>query len=103
MGKDQAALQCGVHRRWILHQVHDSAQHVEPLGPHRVGEAVPLTGDVGHLELKFRGGKPGIWSLRPENTQRDLALPWLLLLLYSATATATPARLLELVIISYGS
>ena len=40
-----------------------------------------------------------------EITQLDLALPGLLLLLwglYSATATTTPARLLELVV-SYGS
>ena len=70
-------------------------------------EGVPLAGDVGHLELEFRGGKPGIWSLRPEITQLDLALPGLLRLLlrglYSATATTTPARLLELVIVSYGS
>ena len=66
----------------------------------RVGEAVPFAGDVGHLELEFRGGNPCIGSLRPEITQLDLALPGLLLL-YSATAT--PARLLELVIISYGS
>ena len=102
MGKDQAALQCGVrvHRRRVLHQVHDSTQHVESHGAHCVGEPVPLAGDVGHLELKFRGGKPGIWSLRLEITQLDFAL-LRLLLLYSATAT--PARLLELVIISYGS
>ena len=70
----------------------------------RVGEAVPIAGDVGHLELEFRGGNPGIGSLRPEITQLDLALPGLLLQgLYSTTATTTPARLLELVIISYGS
>ena len=74
----------------------DCTQHVETHGTHSVGEGVPLASDVGHLELEFRGGKPGIWSLRPEITQLDLALPGLLLLLrglYSATATTTPARL----------
>ena len=97
MGKDQAALQCGVrvHRRRILLQVHDSTQHVESHGAHRVGEAVPLAGDVGHLKLEFRGRKPGAWSLWPEITQLDLALPGLLLLLLVLySATATPARLL---------
>ena len=67
----------------------------------RVGEAVPFAGDVGHLELEFRGGKPGIGSLRPEITQLDLALPGRLLLLLPYSATATPARLLEVVLISY--
>ena len=104
MSEDQAALQSGVgvHRRRILHQVHHSPQDVEAHSADGVGKALPLSGDVGHLELQFSRCKPGIWSLGPEVAELDLALPGLLLLGATAAATAI-TRLLEILVVSNGS
>ena len=81
MGEDQAALQCGVgvHRRRVLHLVHCRVEQAEAHGTYRVGKALPLTGDVGHLELELSSGKPGVGSLGPKLTELDFARPVLLL------------------------
>ena len=38
-------------------------EHVETHGADHVGEALPLTGDVGHHELELGSGYPGVRSL----------------------------------------
>ena len=105
MSENQAALQSGVgvHRRRILHQVHHSPQDVETHSADGVGKTLPLSGDVGHLELQFSRCKPGIRSLGPEVTELDLALPGLLLLLGATAAATASTRLLEILVVSNGS
>ena len=80
MGQHQSALEsgAGIHSLRVLHEVYHSTQHAKTLGANRVGEALPLTSDVGHLELQLSRGEPGVRCLRPKITELDLARPLLL-------------------------
>ena len=64
----------------------------ETHGSNCIGEVLPLTGDVGNLELELSSGEPGVRSLRPKFSQLDLALPLLLLLLLMYTGSLAAAH-----------
>ena len=56
-------------------------QHTQAHGSNSLGEVFPLAGDVSHLKLELRSGKPGVWRLRPKLAQLLRARSRLLLLL----------------------